>query len=168
MVLLVILKVWTGLIGSPFRIRIRIQDQFRIRLQDGYMEHDPGPVHLTPANRKPLCKRDKSNRFGFRNYQNYSFIFGLGPQRRSYWRRSGETISQFFLFYIFFFYYEKKSKAWIGSSRRAWRCRMDPTRKESGKLWGNICQGAREVWLVKGKDAQNGMAFLSSVISKDG
>lgn len=33
---------------------------------------------------------------------------------------------------------------------------------------GNICQGAREVWLVKGKDSQNGMTFLSSVIFKDG
>lgn len=41
-----ILKVWTGLIVSPFRSWIRIQDQIRIRirLRDGYMEQEYGII----------------------------------------------------------------------------------------------------------------------------
>lgn len=39
-----ILKVWTGLIVSPYRSRIRIQDQIRNRLQDGYMEQEHGSI----------------------------------------------------------------------------------------------------------------------------
>lgn len=36
--------VWTGLIVSPYRSRIRIQDQIRNRLQDGYMEQEHGSI----------------------------------------------------------------------------------------------------------------------------
>ncbi|KAI9542403.1 hypothetical protein NQZ68_020750 [Dissostichus eleginoides] len=38
--------VWTGLIAPPFRSRIRIQDQIRIRirLQDGYMDQEHGSI----------------------------------------------------------------------------------------------------------------------------
>lgn len=39
-----ILKVWTGLSVSPFRSWIRIQDQIRIRLRDGYMEQEYGII----------------------------------------------------------------------------------------------------------------------------
>lgn len=41
-----ILKVWTGLIVPPFRSRIRIEDQIRIRRENGYMEQEHGSILL--------------------------------------------------------------------------------------------------------------------------
>lgn len=60
---------------------------------------------------------------------------------------TGGTLGKPLLFFIFIFSFnsKKKSKAWIGPSKRAWRCRMDPTRKESGTFWGTFVRGAREV-----------------------
>lgn len=81
-----ILKVWTGLIVSPFRSRIRIQDQIRIRLQDGYMEQDhrsvftgrrsrpPDPVHINPSNRNHCSAIFRKNWLS--NFPKFPFLCG--------------------------------------------------------------------------------------------
>lgn len=125
-----ILKVWTGLIVSPFRSRNRIEDQIRIRLQDGYMEQEYGnifyreripriPVHVTPSNWKHCSEIFKLNWPS--NNPNFfpHFVWDLrdsicdGTATRDY-------------FSDFCFLSLKKSKAGLKTRRRAGRCRMDP------------------------------------------
>lgn len=95
-----ILKVWTGLIVSPFRSRITIQDQIRIRLQDGYMEPAtwPCPLYPLPTNWNH-CSRILESNWLLKFFKLLFSPFGVEPQRRKRcWQSDMELFFQFFCF----------------------------------------------------------------------
>lgn len=85
-----ILKVWTGLIVSPFRSWIRIRSGLGFRRQDGYMEQEHGSILPGGRSRNRLCPHNpikpetKLKLNWHSDNPNYFFPFCVGPQRHDY------------------------------------------------------------------------------------
>lgn len=124
-----ILKVWTGLIVSPFRSRITIQDQIRIRLQDGYMEPAtwPCPLYPLPTNRNHCSKILESDwLLKFSKLRFFFPPFGVEPLRRNRWWQSDEEL--FFKFFCFWNYNLNKRNAPDQIQEEGWEVQDGSTR----------------------------------------